>query len=402
MENQKEKLIIKSLLRETSKIAIRYANIEKNTGYKFNIFTITKIERLEVNTHSAMIAELLDPNGSHGQGDIFLIKFIDCISKCLAPSVMKGKLIDFSNVKLFKEKSYNLGKNRIDIIVEFNNFVFFIENKIDASDGDEQIKRYFNVGLSHKKDFCLLYLTKYGNDAIENSHCGVPYEKISYSEHIVEWLEDCIKEVALIPIVREAIVQYLNLVKKITGKNMNSDLREEIVELLLEDNNLRYAQDIALSITEAKAKALFLFFKKIEIEIVLKNSSLKVVKNINKERLYGQNKCLKWFSNAKDKPQSFGVFFDINESGVLFHVEVATKILHYGFVKVKTNTGSNYEILNEKIVLNVKYEKRDWDSIPWYSFKYRDVFESNTEILLHPDDLVNEIIDEINYFKRNK
>ena len=42
------------------------------SGETFNIFTITKIERSEVNTHSAMIAELLYPRGNHAKESLFL------------------------------------------------------------------------------------------------------------------------------------------------------------------------------------------------------------------------------------------------------------------------------------------------------------------------------------------
>lgn len=39
---------------------------------------------------------------------------------------------------------------------------------------------------------------------------------ISYEHHIINWLENCIKEVALLPTIRETIFQYLNLIKKLT------------------------------------------------------------------------------------------------------------------------------------------------------------------------------------------
>ncbi|MDP9665974.1 UNVERIFIED_ORG: hypothetical protein J2W16_003709 [Pseudomonas cremoricolorata] len=58
-----------SLVRETNaKLAA--------SGELFNIFSITRIERAEVNTHSAMIAELLNPKGRHGQGACFLELFL--------------------------------------------------------------------------------------------------------------------------------------------------------------------------------------------------------------------------------------------------------------------------------------------------------------------------------------
>ena len=42
----------------------------------FNIFSILNVDRDEVHTHSAMLSELLNPKGSHGQGDAFLKLFL--------------------------------------------------------------------------------------------------------------------------------------------------------------------------------------------------------------------------------------------------------------------------------------------------------------------------------------
>lgn len=68
-------------LKRLAKIVI--PTIEKNKkqriekerrGDFFNIFSILKVERNEVYTHSAMLCELLNPKGSHGMSDKFLLK----------------------------------------------------------------------------------------------------------------------------------------------------------------------------------------------------------------------------------------------------------------------------------------------------------------------------------------
>ena len=67
---------IKSLLQEVFSINEKYKSIADVTGENFNLFRLLKIEASEVRTHSAFIAELLNPQGSHGQGDAFLKCFI--------------------------------------------------------------------------------------------------------------------------------------------------------------------------------------------------------------------------------------------------------------------------------------------------------------------------------------
>ena len=46
------------------------------TGENFNVFSILQMESAEVKTHSAIIAELLNPQGSHSQGTLFLKLFL--------------------------------------------------------------------------------------------------------------------------------------------------------------------------------------------------------------------------------------------------------------------------------------------------------------------------------------
>lgn len=386
---------IKEILKKTSHVVKHHEKIERDTGYKFNLFRVTKIERYEVNTHSAMIAELLNPNGSHGQGNIFLLKFLDCIEEYLRKSEISKSTIDCSHVKVLKEKSFNLGKDRVDILLEFNNFTLLIENKIDAVDSKNQLKRYFDIGGKSKKKFCLLYLTKYGDSASEKSHCGVSYEKISYREDIAEWLGCCIKEVALVPIVREAILQYLNLVRKITGISMTSEFKEEMVSLLLEGNNLKNAQKIADSINNAKGNILYDFFEKVTSVILDKNSKYRVISNIEVENNYTENKCIQWFSGKK-KHRGIGVFIDIAVPNTLFHIEVATIALHYGFVKVKKDSDTgNYIILNEDIDCHQKFERRKWDRIQWYSFMYNSDIPSKIDMLKKPDEFIQDILESI-------
>jgi len=60
-----------SLLDQVNAISKKYKKVNELTGENFNIFRILKLESSEVKTHSAFIAELLKPSGSHGQKDTF-------------------------------------------------------------------------------------------------------------------------------------------------------------------------------------------------------------------------------------------------------------------------------------------------------------------------------------------
>ena len=55
------------LLNLVGAINKRHTQIAGITGEGFNIFQILKVGTNEVRMHSAFLAEMLDPNGSHGQ-----------------------------------------------------------------------------------------------------------------------------------------------------------------------------------------------------------------------------------------------------------------------------------------------------------------------------------------------
>lgn len=127
------------------------------SGENFNIFRILGLESREVRTHSAFLGELLNPPGSHGLRDTFLKLFL--------------KLIDFpdfdaSQARLVVEQhigqidaDYTQG-GRIDIYLEAAGQHIFIENKIYASDQQNQLGRY----QAYRTNARLLYLTLNGSE----------------------------------------------------------------------------------------------------------------------------------------------------------------------------------------------------------------------------------------------
>lgn len=57
-------------------------------GEYFNIFEIMNAETNEVNTHSSIIAELLNPNASHGCATSFLDLFLNRINNLLEDNIL--------------------------------------------------------------------------------------------------------------------------------------------------------------------------------------------------------------------------------------------------------------------------------------------------------------------------
>ncbi|WP_405330215.1 PD-(D/E)XK nuclease family protein [Leeuwenhoekiella sp. LLG6367-2.1] len=219
----------------------------KESGEDFNIFSITKIERYENNTHSAMLAELLNPYGTHHQGNCFLFYFLTIIRGLVSdehpihrnlkstPTVF----VEFSIGPISEDK---LQGGRIDILLVFNDFKLIIENKIDADDQEMQLVRYKN--FSSENDI-VLYLTKWDKQeasekTVGDLKAGVDYHCISYQSEILEWLEITLKALTNQYVI-DGVKQYYLLVKKITNQ-LDTKYMGEFNSLI--SNNLEEAKYI--------------------------------------------------------------------------------------------------------------------------------------------------------------
>lgn len=229
------------------RLILKKAETEKREadrrGENFNIFNVLGVTSDETRTHSAFIAELLDPSGSHGLGNQFLQSFVDTVD-CLG-----SWNFDTKSAKVHRELSIG-GKNvdcseggRIDIAVESNGKAIIIENKIYAGDQEKQLVRYYNYGATNcPNGFRLFYLTLDGSDASEGSKgeltLNEDYYAIAYNHEISDWLQRCIEFSARRPLVRETLIQYQNLINQLTMNSMDKNSQEELLELMSYTKNI--------------------------------------------------------------------------------------------------------------------------------------------------------------------
>ena len=208
-------------------------------GENYNLFSILSIERYELK-HSALIANLLDPKGSHGCGDAFLRAFFEI--------ALKGTAYPFENCTLpHSYTEYYTGPiagdtgGRIDILVKSSHYGLIIENKIYAGDQDKQLTRYDNYGKETfgADGYLLVYLTLYGYDASKESTATksaeeVGYLRLSYAEDILRWLEQCARLAYDKPLVRESLNQYIRTIKQLTYQDMNQEDIKKIINLAVD------------------------------------------------------------------------------------------------------------------------------------------------------------------------
>lgn len=229
---------IVNLLNQVTIINKKNTEILDATGGRFNMFRICGVNHYE-NTHSAIISEFLNPVGTHGLKSNLLKCFIESLGDFFAV-----KNFNVESARIRTEHSTRHG--RIDILIEDNQHnAIIIENKIYAKDQPEQLKRYDKYAKTYRNGYQILYLTLFGDQASLQSGEGISYLSISYKDHIIKWLEECVAISSRYPIVRETLIQYINHLKQLTHQDMSIKNQTEITEVLSKIENLRAAKVIS-------------------------------------------------------------------------------------------------------------------------------------------------------------
>lgn len=232
---------------EVKKIKLEYDTIAKYTGVNFNIFNILDVSSKEVKLHSNFLAEMLNPKGSHMQGDIFLNFFLEEIKDEIKWGEGENKGFKIVESEVHKEfwtgkinKDYTEGGS-IDILIHNKHQGIIIENKIYADDQPKQLLRYYNFGkktFNSDNNFRVLYLTLDCSAPSEGSTNGIKhFSCISYKNHIKNWLEKCLTVVYDFPLVFALIRQYLNHIKHLTNESIFEKMNEELKKKITKDSD---------------------------------------------------------------------------------------------------------------------------------------------------------------------
>lgn len=270
---------IKTLMIDVGHISNHYREITKITGEEFNVFNTIGLQSSEVRLHSAILTDLLNPLGSHGQGDLFLRTF-----------VRQQGITDFDTKSAIAEYEKNIGVinsdytkgGRIDILItDEHNRHIIIENKIYAGDRKNQLLRYYNFDRNAHLFYLNLFGTKPSEFSTNSLISESQYSMISYSYDIIEWLEECKRDAVSLPIIRETIVQYINLLKQLTNQTTGEKMKEEIKKVIA--NNPDYIDSIELcsqviqsTINETKTQFMDLFESLFPSQIIYSNNDVSI------------------------------------------------------------------------------------------------------------------------------
>lgn len=218
---------INSVLEKYKKLEPQLRELDLYEAGHFNLFEIMKINYYEVLVHTPVLCNLLDPKGSHAQGDLFYQRFIETVFD--REDAARFTSYDKNRVKVQDELFTRFGQ--IDIFVQHNSttnpYLWIIENKIFAGDQENQLFRYYEYAKSIQgfddRNIRVLYLKPFeGNPSAHSidskslevlSGSGV-FKIISYEKHILPWLQSCLEEIKA-PVVKYTVLQYIHTLKAI-------------------------------------------------------------------------------------------------------------------------------------------------------------------------------------------
>lgn len=206
---------------------------------RFNLFTVLLGIGDETRLHSRWLAYLLNPKREHDCGSLFLDLFLNTL-KQIPPLSHSGVLMDSSSLSACLCKDAKVSTEvrtedgRMDIRIECPSWgVIVIENKIWAAEQPNQIGRYTRHLDDSGKRYLLLYLTLHGSQSqTADGSCLENYYRISYRDHILKWLEDCLRATYEHVNINQALQQYKGVVSHLIGNTLDAIYMEQIAELL--------------------------------------------------------------------------------------------------------------------------------------------------------------------------
>lgn len=194
-----------------------------------NIFSVLGIERMEIR-HSNFLAWLLDPEGTHGLGSMFLKRFLRDIYLLDSPESINEIGVQDANIRrvIVRREWRN-----IDILLLADDLAVCIENKVDSSDSRKQLARYRETVEknfpSQRKAF--IYLTPDGRDPGDEdeqaNYINYSYQQIAGHLHRILKLH----RESMIPSVSIYINDYLgNLRTNLMKESPLNTLAQQLYE----------------------------------------------------------------------------------------------------------------------------------------------------------------------------
>lgn len=202
MEHNSDLLTNEAIIRYFSDLQFRM-NIYEETKKDMDVYLASSFNVFEYikpneNGLSDIMADLLNPQGKHGQKAAFLQAFINLLTDDFP--------YDLSTCKVARETStayISNNQRRMDITLRFaGRYAIVIENKPWDSEQENQLQDYQeHLTRKYGEKFCLVYITGDGSQPVsimptlkEKMKAEGKLVVLNYAEDLIKWLEICFKE----------------------------------------------------------------------------------------------------------------------------------------------------------------------------------------------------------------
>jgi len=369
----------------------------------YNLLTAVLSPSDEVRLHSRMLYSLLNPNGKHFQGSLFLESFL--------------KMLEFDDFEMnldncIVKKEYE----NIDLYISDGNRHIIIENKIYAGDQEAQIERYIEIIKKENpkaEGLAVVYLsldreepTEYSLGTLKvngkmlvddhgHGHAISHFRSIHYKKEIMAWLEQCRHEVQNITNLNHAIEQYMDVVRMI-----NNEYKGKAMSLTdyLKDNKELYQMALAVSKAMPKVRELMAeeFFMSVITELKQKLGEGWVVENTG-DLSSTYSFPLKIYKSNWDKKNSLIIGFEFQCKD--FHKCYLGIVRRNKNICIKGGIDNTFKTELGKLDKNLKM-KPWW--LHWECFHKGDFIEYLAQSELKAkDELVNKLYELAEIFEIN-
>jgi hypothetical protein len=343
---------VEKLLLEVSAISKKYEMINKMTGGYFNIFDIASISTDEVKI-CRIIYELINPKGSHYQGEKYLKLFVKYVLG------LEDKITDedYETINVYREYTIE-NDRRIDLVIEGRSIFIPIEVKLYAGDQKNQCHDYYKKAKNSK----VYYLTLDGRmpskesanglaEVVDKNNCLQGFEEveqISFRSHILLWLEKCVEvqETIRIASIREILLQFISIIRRLTNQS-EGGAEMEIINTI---SNSSESFKSAIEITNCINKAKTIMLEKVLCELEKRVDVIADKKGFRKENNYYYHK--KGFTSSYynyQKTSYPGINYHCNkitnDIDLWFRIEIDHGI-YAGFYAFDNKKNKEFEVNN--------------------------------------------------------
>ena len=354
------------LLNHAKVIVEQQEEKRKADASKFNIFSITGVKYKELPICS-FLRELLDPKGSHGQGDVFLASFIRQVLK--QDNISES---DFAKAKVFQE--IHIAKDRrIDILICVGNRRFPIEVKIYAGDQSGQLRDYYNFVKNTDKNAVIYYLTLDGHEPSPKSkgHLknGSQYRCISFSNEILSWLEDITnsERIRMIPRLFVSLSQFTDVIRELTNQNREESLMQ-CCELIKTPQEFHAAMELSEALINVKIEKMKDVFSEIEKHLAISRPEFKVI-----DRGYIE-KSIDYYKKGKGNYPNLVYSLPLKENHpvdktIVLQIEIGW-YLYFGVCDWDEDTKTNLDIDEENTTYVLTNSNKNPETVMSTNFYY--------------------------------